>query len=241
MKKIVLFLFSCLSFFISCKSSYSKAELLNENNVLKERISKLETNDSLNLEAAIELKKMNVVYRGVSNPIYISKPKAISFEASAPGLKKVDNLGNYVLSTGLGNTVDIIIQSKLKNGNSLTEIKTLRIRDIGRPYGTINNFGCNFNCELKFTKEELTDAMIGAKVNDLLHNMDFIVSSFKLKMPHYRTLEIEGNKMNIWANDLFTLLRPNDKIQIFDIKVRILGVNSYRLKGVIPISIEVIE
>ena len=71
--------------------------------------------------------------------------------------------------------------------------------------------------------------------------MNFKVTSFKIKMPHYRTLEIDGNKMNVWANDLFTLLRPDDLIQIFDITVKISGSTSYRLKRIAPIIIEITE
>lgn len=241
MKRTTVFIILILSLALSCKSSLSKTQLLADNNALKERIHQLETNESINLGTAVELKNMNVVYRGVSNPIYISKPNAVSFEASAPGLKKLDSLGNYVLSAGLGKTVEVIIHSKLKNGNTITEIKTLRIRDISPPYGTFNNLVCNPKCELKLKKEELTDAKIDAKINDFLHDMDFSVTSFKIKMPHYRTLEIDGNKMNVWANDLFTLLRPDDLVVIFDINVKIRGNSKYRLKGISPISIRIIE
>lgn len=240
MKRIIFFL-SILSLLQSCKSSYSKTELLKENETLKERIQKLEAIDPVNREASIELKKMNVVYRGIANPIYISKPNAVSFEATAPGLKKLDKLGNYNLSPGTGQRVDITIKSKLNNGDSLTEIKTLRIKDVSAPIGTINSIGCSSKCELKLKKEELTDAEIGAKVNDFIHNIDLRVASFKIKMPHYRTIEIDNNKMNPRANDLFTLLIQNDIVKIFDIKVYISGSSNYRLKGIAPIIIRIIE
>ncbi|WP_179021298.1 GldM family protein [Winogradskyella forsetii] len=241
MKKANIYPILILVLALNCKSSQSKTQLVSENKALKERIEKLQSLDSLKTEATLELKKMNVVYRGVSNPIYISKPNVIWFEASAPGLKEKDKKGNYILAPGSGNTIDITIKSKLNNGDSLTEIKTLRIKDIKAPIGTINKLGCGANCELKFKKKELTNAVIDAKIYDFLHEMDFVVNSFKIKMPHYRTLEIDGNTMNIWANDLFTLLRPGDLIQIFDINIHISGSSSYRLKGVSPILIKIIE
>jgi len=240
MKRIVLFL-SLLFFLQSCKSSYSKTELLKENKALKERIKKLETADSSNKEVALELKKMNVVYRGISNPIYISKPNAISFEATAFGLRKLDSLGNYNLSPGTGKTVDITVKSKLKNGDSLTETKTLRIKDISAPIGTINGIGCGSKCELKLKKEDLTNAIIKAEMKNFLHDLGMKVTSFKIKMPHYRVIKINGNKMNVRANDLFTLLQPNDIVTIFDIKIRLSGSSRYRLKGVTPIIIKIIE
>ena len=183
---------------------------------------------------------MNVVYRGIPNPIYIAKPNALSFEVSAFGLKKVDNYGNYTLNPGSGKTVDLKIRSKLKNGDSLTEIKTLRIKDLKAPFAMINQIGCDSKCELKLKKEELANAVIEVKVNDFLFDRDFYVTAFKIKMPHYRTIHIEGNKMNVRANDLFTLLVPNDKVIIFDIKIRISGNSSYRLKNIAPIIIEIV-
>ncbi|MUU79850.1 GldM family protein [Winogradskyella endarachnes] len=240
MKRLVLFL-SLLFLLQSCKSSYSRTELLKENKALKERIKKLETADTVNKEAALELKKMNVVFRGVSNPIYISKPNAVSFEATAFGLRKLDSLGNYILSPGTGKTVDITIKSKLKNGDSLIETKTLRIKDISAPIGTINGIGCGSKCELKLKKEDLTNSVINAEMKNFLHDLGMKVISFKVKMPHFKTLEINGNKMNVRANDLFTLLQPNDSVIIFDIKIRLSGSSRYRLKGVAPIVIKIIE
>lgn len=240
MKRLVLFL-SLVFLLQSCKSSYSKTELLKENKALKERIKKLETADTVNQEAALELKKMNVVYRGVANPIYISKPNAISFEATATGLKKIDSLGNYNLSPGSGNTLDVVIKSKLKNGDSLTETKTLRIKDISAPIGTINGIGCGSKCELKLKKEDLTNAIIKAEMKNFLHDLDLMVTSFKIHMPHFKTLEIEGNKMNLRANDLFTLLIPNDVVKIYDIRVYLKGRSHYRLKLIEPITIKIIE
>ena len=240
MKRIVLFL-SLLFLLQSCKSSYSKTELLKENKALKERIKKLETADTLNKEVALELKKMNVVYRGVANPIYISKPNAVPFEATAPGLRKIDSLGNYNLSPSTGRTVDITIKSKLKNGDSLTETKTLRIKDISAPIGTINGIGCGSKCELKLKKEDLTDAVINAELKNFLHDLGIAVISFKIKMPHYRVIKISGNEMNVRANDLFTLLQPDDSVIIFDIKIRLSGNSRYKLKGVAPIIIKIIE
>ena len=88
MKRAIVCTILFLNLVLSCKSSQSKTQLVAENKALKERIKTLESYDSMYTKAALELKNMNVVYRGVSNPIYISKQNVLSFEASAPGLKK---------------------------------------------------------------------------------------------------------------------------------------------------------
>ncbi len=237
-----LFLFLSLAFLLqSCKSPYSKTELLKENKALKERIKKLETADTSNKEAALELKKTNVVYRGISNPIYISKPNAISFEATATGLKKIDSLGNYNLSPGSGNTLDVVIKSKLKNGDSLTETKTLRIKDISAPIGTINGIGCGSKCEIKMTKEEFCNATIGLKPNDFIYDWNFIVTKFKIAFEKGNILQVEGFKPDTLMQETIRQLKPNDLVTIFDIRYIVSGVNLYCMKSPSPISIRIIE
>ncbi|WP_430467233.1 GldM family protein [Winogradskyella ouciana] len=242
MKRLVLFL-SLLFLVQSCKSSYGKSELLKENETLKERIKKLETADTVNREAAIELKKMNVVYRGVSNPIYITKPNAISFEATAPGLRKIDSLGNYNLNVGTGRTLDITIKSKLKNGDSLTETKTFRIKDISAPIGTINGIGCGRDFELKMTKNELMkESSISIKVEDFIFDWSFKVRHFKLKINDTEIIQVNGSILNAEKLNVLEKLKINDSVKIFDIRWSIIGSKStYSLRAPSPILIRIIE
>jgi len=241
MKRLVLFL-SLLFLLQSCKSSYSKTELLKENTVLKERIKKLETADTVNKEVALELKKMNVVYRGISNPIYISKPNAVSFEATAFGLRKLDSLGNYNLSPGTGKTVDITIKSKLKNGDSLTETKTLRIKDIGMPLSLLNGIGCNSSkCELMLRKEDLKNSAITLDSESLILDLD--VTGFKLKVPNQDVITIIGNVIPKEVNDIIDDLKNDDQVFVFDIKPKIKNPisNSIRICKISPILIRIVE
>ncbi|MBC3845912.1 hypothetical protein H8K90_05945 [Winogradskyella echinorum] len=240
MKQFILLIFM-LSLIMSCKSSQSKTQLITENQALKERIKKLEAVDTVNKEVALEVKKMNVVYRGVANPIYISKPNALSFEATAPGLVKKDNKGNYVLSARSGNSVDIKIKSVLKNGDSLTETKTLRIKDIGKLNGTINGLGFGNKCEIRLTKEELKKATIGVKVNDFLFDWNFVVAEFKVAYNEEIILDNDGFKFTDSSKQVIKELKVNDLIIIFDIKVFISGINTYRTKNPAPITVRIIE
>ncbi|WP_299098387.1 GldM family protein [uncultured Winogradskyella sp.] len=226
MKNLSVFIIVSFSFLLSCKSSICKTQLLSENNTLKKRIQELETKDSINFEAAIELKKMNVVYRGVTNPIYITIPHALSFEASAPGLKKNDSIGNYIMYPGSGTTVDILIKATLKNGKEFTQIKTLRIRDIGNIEGTLNSIQCgNSKCQLLFTKEELKNSKIGLNGDNFVFNLDLDVTGFKLKLPNIETIQVNGNTIPETINDELDKLKPDDKIVIFDINLKVNNPN----------------
>jgi hypothetical protein len=179
-----------------------------------------------NVHVALELKNMNVVYRGISNPIYIGIPHSLSFEASALGLKKIDNVGNYVLSPGSGKTVDILIKATLKDGSAFTEKKTLRIRDIGRIEGTVNNIQCsNSKCQLLFSKEELKHSEIGLNGDNFVFNLDLSVKSFKLKLPNIDTIQVEGNTIPKTINNLIDNLKIDDLIVIFDINPKVNNSN----------------
>ena len=183
------------------------------------------------VHSVVELKNINVVYRGISNPIYIGIPHSLSFEASAPGLKKIDNVGNYVLSPGSGKTVDILIKATLKDGSAFTEKKTLRIRDIGRIEGTVNNIQCsNSKCQLLFSKEELKHSEIGLNGDNFVFNLDLSVKSFKLKLPNIDTIQVEGNTIPKTINNLIDNLKIDDLIVIFDINPKVNNSNFSSIK-----------
>ncbi|WP_282031145.1 GldM family protein [Winogradskyella eximia] len=230
MKRAIVCTILFLNLVLSCKSSQSKTQLVAENKALKERIKTLESYDIMYTKAALELKNMNVVYRGVSNPIYISKQNVLSFEASAPGLKKIDSFGNYVLSPRTGKTVDIKIKSKLKNGDSLIENKILKIKDIGRIIGLINGNSCNSKCQLLLTVEELKNSIVGLGGDNFVFNLDLSVKGFKLKLPDSDVIEVVGNNIPIKMNNQIEQLKPNDIVYIFDIKLKINNSNFYSLR-----------
>ena len=54
--------------------------------------------------SVVSAEKLNVVYRGIDNPIKIAVPGAKSFIATAKdsALVKIDNLGNYTLRAESG-------------------------------------------------------------------------------------------------------------------------------------------
>ena len=162
-------------------------------------------NDSLNNKpktAVISADKLNVVYRGVLNPISISVPNCKSFIASAPGLKKITE-GKYSLAPGSGLYSIIKLDIELNNGSKITEEHKFRIIGINQPIGTINGKSCSYNCILEMIKEELFDATIGFNYStDLLFDLDFSnyeINGFTLKFSNAKKLYVSGNKFNTEA------------------------------------------
>ncbi|PNQ75008.1 hypothetical protein C1T31_02405 [Hanstruepera neustonica] len=191
-------------------------------------------------KAVVEVNNMNVVYRGVSNPLTLSMPGTVSFEASAPGLKKVDNYGNYIMHPGSGLTVDIELRGKLPNGEIVTAIKTLRIKNIGTPIGTLDGIGHGSRFIIELTKEQLRDGKIGIKIEDFTYDLNFVVLGFKMKFPDLDMVKVNGSYMSDEAKELIDNLKIDDVGFVFDIVYKIAN-NSFSMKGASAIQIKIIE
>jgi gliding motility-associated protein GldM len=79
--------------------------------------------------ATISADKMNVVYRGVSNPISISFAgvAADKVTASGPGLRSI-GAGKYIMNPGAGNEAVINVTGILSDGSKVSDKKIFRIK-----------------------------------------------------------------------------------------------------------------
>lgn len=187
-------------------------------------------------EAVISADKMNVVYRGLENPISVSLPGVGDKDlvVSAPGLKKVGT-GKYVMSPGSGNSVTINVTGTLGGGKKVTSKKEFRIKDIPAAMGSVRGqFGI-----VKMPKSSLANAPIGAGLPDFVFDLDLKVSSFKIKVPNQLTVVNNGSQLNAQAKKALEKARRGDVITIFDIEASIIGNSSYKLKQVLPVSIDI--
>ena len=209
-----------MSLFIGNNTSMSREDLVKENEILKSEIEQLKKEIAYSkTEAVLELSKMNVVYRGISNPIKIAMPGAVKIKATAKGLTKVDEFGNYKLAPGVGRTMDIQITGTLKNGNVITDTKTLRIKNI---YGvkTLFQGRDSFRKKLKLTKEDIKKGKLTLKIEDFLFDSSLQVIGFTMKSSKGNSIKIQGNKLNKIAKKHVNSLKRGHEIQIFDIIVR---------------------
>ena len=188
--------------------------------------------------AVISADKMNVVYRGVLNPITISIPGVSdsNVKASAIGLKKVKGVGKYTLSPGKGKEVVINVTGTTNDG---TKIKSppvvFRIKDIPPAAASIRRqYG-----SIKLPKSSLSNSTIAAELIDFDFDLKLKVTSFKIKVPGQATVTVNGVRLDARAQKALLKARRGDIVNIFDIKASIVGNSSYRLKGVLPLSVEI--
>lgn len=185
--------------------------------------------------ATISADKMNVVYRGVANPMTISFAGVAdnNVSANATGLSK-NGSSSYTMNPGSGREVTINVSGTLPDGSKVSDSKQFRIKDIPRPTGTVRGE----SDIIKMQKNALTISTIGADLPDFDFDLNLQVSGFKINVPGKPTIEVSGSKMNARATDLINQAPRGSTVQIFDINAKISGNSSYLLKQVSPVFVE---
>ncbi len=187
--------------------------------------------------AVISADKMNVVYRGVNNPITISVPGVPdnAVKASAPGMKKAKGLGKYTISPGKGKEVRINVSATLPDGSPVKSSSTFRIKGIPAPMATARGqYGL-----IKMPKTTVQKITIGAALPDFVFDLNLRVSGFSMKVPGSATVIIKGTKMTGAAIRALGKARKGDQITIFDVKASLVGNSGYFLKKVNPLTIQI--
>ena len=196
--------------------------------------------------SVISAEKLNVVYRGIPNPIKIAVPDAKSFVATGLGLVKTDSVGNYKLSPGSGNTVTVNIDAVMQDNTAKHEEKVFRVKSFPALTTVLNN-DTEYRGNYRMTKEEL----IKAQVNVVLVNMqmfesnvDFGVSQFEIIIPvknkKRKTFTVVGNTMNKEVIAELSNVKTGAFIIIADIKTWQNIFNGYNDK-ISAIGIEITD
>ncbi|NNE32191.1 MAG: gliding motility protein GldM [Winogradskyella sp.] len=187
--------------------------------------------------ATISADKMNVVYRGVDNPMTISFAGVPDnkVSASGPGLSRASGQGKYVVKAGSGKEMTINVTATLDDGKKVSDSKTFRIKDIPAPTGVI----AGQTGVVKLPKRNVEIGTVSAKLDDFVFDLPIQVTSFKIKVPGQPTVNVAGTKMNAQAKSAISKARRGDNITIFDISAKIQGNSKYRLQNVSPVIVEV--
>ncbi|PIF00973.1 MAG: gliding motility protein GldM [Maribacter sp.] len=186
--------------------------------------------------ALIAADKMNVVYRGVANPMSISIPGIPNnkVHASAPGLKGIGG-SKYIMNPGKGRTVMITASGKLPDGQTVSSRSEFRIKDIPRPAGAIRGE----TGSTKMPRKNLEIATVSALLEDFDFDLNLKVSGFKFKVPGQPTVSVNGNKLNSRAKSALKRAKRGDAVQIFDVNAYITNNKGYKLKKVSPVVVEI--
>ncbi|AXT62626.1 gliding motility protein GldM [Aquimarina sp. AD10] len=186
--------------------------------------------------AVISADKMNVVYRGVNNPMTISIPGVPNVNANAPGLRKTGGAGKYMMNvtTVKAREVSIKVSGKLANGTSVSDSKKFRIKDIPRPVGTVRGE----DGSVKMARNALQISSIGAILPDFEFDIKIKVTGFKFKVEGQPTASVRGGRLDAKAKSALRKAKRGSAVQIFDIKAQLSNNASYKLKKISPVIVE---
>ncbi len=187
--------------------------------------------------ATISADKMNVVYRGVVNPISVSFAGVADNKvaASAPGLSSAGKPGKYNMNPGQGTETTISVTGTLPNGDKVSDKKTFRIKGIPGPTGTIRGE----DGIVKGPKSNLEIATIGAKLVDFDFQVGLDVVGFNLKVAGQPTVVVSGNKLNAQCKQILSRAGKGDQVTISEIKTKLVGAGSYLLPRTAPVIYEI--
>lgn len=188
-------------------------------------------------EAVISADKMNVVYRGVDNPMTISMPGVSDnkISASAQGLQKRSG-SSYVMRPGEGSKVTIVVTGEVE-GQKFTSSKEFRIKGLPKPEGAI----LRTTGAVKLAKANIAVGEVSVAYNDFDFDLTTRVTSFRILVPGQPSQVVQGNRVsaNPAAAAAVNRAKKGDIIQISEIRYSVSGYNGTPVPAT-PISIEVL-
>lgn len=187
--------------------------------------------------ATISADKMNVVYRGVDNPMTISFAGISDdkVQASAPGLSKSGKGYSWNVTSFQGNEATVTVTGTLPDGTKVSDKKTFKVRGIPAPVakirGSVNSF--------KGNKNDLANSPVQVAFPDFVYDVNVTVTGFEVFVPGQPAIIVTGDRMSDAAKKAIATAQRGDKITINNVKTALQGAPGYRMPGSSPFIWEV--
>jgi gliding motility-associated protein GldM len=186
--------------------------------------------------AVISADKMNVLYRGVKNPITISMAGVPdnNISANAPGLSRTSG-SSYVMdvTTLQSREVKINVTGTI-DGKSYPSSSVFRVKDIPRPVGTIRGE----DGAVKMQRNSLEISEVGATLPDFDFEIGLRVTGFSFKVSGQPTIKVNGGRLDSSSKAALRRAGRGETVQIFDIEAQLATNSGYKLKKVSPVFVE---
>ena len=187
--------------------------------------------------------KMNVLYRGVENPIDLSVPgiPAERVQASITSGRIVRSAKGWVASGLSGSSAELYAQTQMPDGTTkrIGPVK-FRVKDLPPPTAFVAGKSAR---ESKVRKAEMTAAKgVVAKLEDTDFDAPWTVQRFRLTVLRKGGAPIEHFAVgNTFTADMATVLnacRPGDQVHIDEIKARLAN-GQGPVRDLTPIALKV--
>ncbi|TXF75092.1 gliding motility protein GldM [Chryseobacterium sp.] len=178
--------------------------------------------------------KMNVVYRGLDNPISgsILGVDNSRLSLSAPGASVSGSSGKWIVKPTTGNTIKLTISGTGPRG-ATSKTFEFRIKNVPPPQGQIRGKAVN-----SMPATSIANQNVSAALPDFDFPVSFTVNSFMFKAPGRAAMLVQGSSLSS-VEGLTKNLRSGDVVYIFDIKTTPIGLGTQQVKNVSPVVINV--
>ena len=186
--------------------------------------------------ALLSADKMQVLYRGLPNPISGSILGAnnaqTTLSASGASVSKTGG-GTWIVTPGAGSTTTLTISGKGPKGETISKNFPFRIKNVPPPIGQVQ--GKNI---VSMPAGSIPNQRVTADMPDFDFPVSFTVNSFMFKVPGKAALLVNGNSMASVAA-LTKGLRNGDIAYVFNIKATATGLGNQQLQNIGNVIINV--
>lgn len=185
--------------------------------------------------AIVTADKMNVLYRGLPNPISgsILGADMSGISLSAAGASVSGGGGKWTVTPGGGSSVTLTISGRDPKGGVISQSFPFRIKSVPPPIGLIQ--GKNI---VSMPASSIPNQRVSADMPDFDFPVSFTVNSFMFKVPGKAAMLINGNSLSSVAN-LTKGLRNGDIAYVFNIQATATGLGNQQLKNIGNVIINV--
>jgi gliding motility-associated protein GldM len=187
--------------------------------------------------------KMNVLYRGVENPVELSVPGVPADQVRATiSTGRLERRGSGWVATGLsGNSAEVFAMVTAADGSTrrIGPVR-FRVKDLPPPTAVVG--GKTFR-DGQIRKAELTAARgVAARLEDTEFDTPWSVQRFKLMVVRgdkVMTLDAASNAFTEDMKQLIAAVRPGDKVYLEGIKARLAN-GEGPVRDLSPITLKVL-
>ncbi len=168
--------------------------------------------------------KMNVLYRGIPNPVAISVPgisaDALSATISTGSLTKQSD-GTYMANVTSGSEAIVSVSANVNGSNKSMGQFKFRLKSVPDP---VAKFAGKYSYDNTAKKSELTAALgVVADLKDFVFDLNFPVTSFDITVimgGDVKTLQSSSNRLTSQQQELLSQVRRNQVVIIENIKAK---------------------
>lgn len=185
--------------------------------------------------AIVTADKMNVLYRGLPNPISgsILGADMSGISLSASGASVSGSGGKWTVTPGGGTTVNLTISGRDPKGGVISQSFPFRIKNVPPPVGQVQG-----KSVVSMPASSIPNQRVTADMPDFDFPVSFTVNSFMFKVPGKAAMLVNGNSLSNVAS-LTKNLRNGDIAYIFNIQATASGLGGQALKQIPPVVINV--